>query len=147
MPARVALDESKLAELWRSGLGGDAIARELHVSRAVMFNRVKGLGLPSRGSGWRSVDDKRPKTTPEEIERMRALLAQGMSVATVARETGRSAKTVTTWALCETLPQTDFGSRRCLKCGKLFRMDYRGNWVCRPCRASSEWQSSSPMEP
>ena len=94
---------------------------------------------------------------------IKALWANGMGYTDICRKTGRTTGTIyavinyrpgsgrgrgrPAAAAGAIPPRTDLGSRWCLKCGQLFRREFLGNFICRSCKGSPEWHSSSPLEP
>ena len=93
---------------------------------------------------------------------IKALWANGMGYTDICRKTGRTTGTIyavlnhrpgkggagrPSVAAGAIPPRHDLGSRWCLKCGELFRREFSGNFVCRACRGSPAWHSSSPFEP
>lgn len=86
--------DAKLIELAAEGLGNAEIGRRLGLSRAAVVNRASTLR--SRGT---PVTNRQPRWSPEEWQRVRALVAEGRSYPDIARITGRSVKALSSAAL------------------------------------------------
>lgn len=70
MPPKREIDGNRLTELYRTGMSGNAIARELGCSPSFVLSQLEKLGIHKKKSRGR-IDHDEPHThdTPEQIQR------------------------------------------------------------------------------